>query len=130
VSYNYLSRTEDHLYGRMDDINSEVVTLRRGAGENAAVRASVAKLDTLELQAGVSITALSCFCFRMAPSAYAIDGVVLTPQEGDEFERASGAVYRVAQPPQEVSSNGMPYEFTTSSEARLKVWTQLAVRAA
>lgn len=130
MTYNYLSRTEGHLYERMGDIGSEVVTLRRGARENADVRAIASKLDTVELQAGVSITSLSYVCFRMYTDAYAIDDEVLTPQEGDEFERANGAVYRVVQPPQDVSSNGLPYEYTTSSQVRLKVWTQLAVKAA
>ena len=130
MAYNYLTRTEDHLYSRMGDVGSEMVTLRRGAASNASVQAIVAKLDAVELQAGVVLTQMNFVCFRLYAEAYKpdADGDAVTPEEGDEFERANGNVYRVASPPDDVSSNRNPYEYTTSSQVRIKVWTQLVVK--
>lgn len=126
MAYDYLSRTEDHLYERMGDIGSEVVTLRSGVKANPNVLAFVTRPKAIELQAGVVITQMSFVLFWLYSAAYRPDPGKgpATPQEGDEFERANGDVYRVALPPE--SDSGLPFEYTTSSRLRMKVWAQLA----
>ena len=119
MEVSYFQDRLNRVATRLDEINGELITLRRGFASTTGITASPILMNAEEIIPSIAVTRVEYQAWGMDVAAYQLSGAAVVPLEGDIIERADGTQFRL------VSENGEPpWEHTTSDRVRYLLHTE------